>query len=83
METATLLPPHVTHSEEYKATEYVTVKKLRFDDGADDNQILAPPAYEIKLLKDLSHDWSEGWGGSVNSEYLWDEITDQYKHGVG
>lgn len=41
VEAAILLPAQVTHSTEHKATEYVAVKKLRFDEEADDDRVLA------------------------------------------
>ncbi|KIO20744.1 hypothetical protein M407DRAFT_29638 [Tulasnella calospora MUT 4182] len=55
VEAAILTSAQPSNSSEPDVTEYVAVKKLRFDSETDDDRALAPFAHEVGLLNDLSH----------------------------
>ncbi|KIO15884.1 hypothetical protein M407DRAFT_34504 [Tulasnella calospora MUT 4182] len=55
VEAAILTPSRPSNSSKPEVTEYVAVKKLRFDSETDHNRALAPFAHEVGLLNDLSH----------------------------
>ncbi|KIO21117.1 hypothetical protein M407DRAFT_29277 [Tulasnella calospora MUT 4182] len=55
VEAAMLAPAQPTNISESDDTEYVAVKKLRFDTETNDDRALAPFAHEINLLNDLDH----------------------------
>ncbi|KAG9048619.1 hypothetical protein FS837_012394 [Tulasnella sp. UAMH 9824] len=56
VEAAKLLPQQFSDSSESDGAVYVAVKKLRYDENADDDQALGPFVHEVNLLKDLSHE---------------------------
>ncbi|KIO15841.1 hypothetical protein M407DRAFT_34551 [Tulasnella calospora MUT 4182] len=56
VETAILASARASGSSESDEKEYVAAKKLRFDDGTDDDRTLAPLAHEVNLLNNLSHE---------------------------
>ncbi|KAG9041373.1 hypothetical protein FS837_012359 [Tulasnella sp. UAMH 9824] len=56
VEAAILASAKSSSSSESGDEEYVAVKKLRFDEDTDDDHALAPLAYEVNLLNDLSHE---------------------------
>ncbi|KAG9041600.1 hypothetical protein FS837_012039 [Tulasnella sp. UAMH 9824] len=56
VEAAILLSAHSSGSSERDKSDYVAVKKLRFEEDTDDDRALAPLAHEVNLLNDLSHD---------------------------
>ncbi|KIO24753.1 hypothetical protein M407DRAFT_25902 [Tulasnella calospora MUT 4182] len=56
VEAATLAPANLTHNSKYNFTEYVAVKKVRFDDNSNDNRVLAAFVHEIELVDGLCHD---------------------------
>ncbi|KAG9045241.1 hypothetical protein FS837_006779 [Tulasnella sp. UAMH 9824] len=55
VEAAILTSARPSNPSEPEITEYVAVKKLRFDTETDDDRTLAPFAHEVNLLNDLSH----------------------------
>ncbi|KIO24750.1 hypothetical protein M407DRAFT_25898 [Tulasnella calospora MUT 4182] len=56
VEAAILAPAETSNPPDLEATEYVAVKKLRFDMDTDDDQTLAPFAHEAQLLSEISHE---------------------------
>ncbi|KAG9041609.1 hypothetical protein FS837_012035 [Tulasnella sp. UAMH 9824] len=65
VEAAMLISEKSSSSSESDVTEYVAVKKLRFDATSSDDRALAPLAHEVDLLNDLSHENVVGIVGFV------------------
>lgn len=55
VQAAILVPTQSSNSSGSEDTEYVAVKKLRFDSLTSNDRALAPLAHEVNLLNDLSH----------------------------